>query len=428
MASAGEGRSSRHVAVIGAGIVGVATAIWLQRMGQRVTLIDLDGPAAGASRGNGGVLASCAVVPVTGPGLFTKAPRMLLDPHQPLFLRWRYLPRLAPWMMRYLSHANATDTRRIATALAGLIGTSLADHQALAQGTGAENFVVPSDYVYLYSNRSAFEADSFGWGLRRSCGFSWEEHDGQDARALDPVIGPGIGFAARMSDHGVISDPGRYVEALAAHLVAQGGHLVQAEVTDIARMDGAVTGLRMTGRGGRTETHVCDAVVIATGAWSGSLAGKLGLRVPMESERGYHIDLWEPAQQLRAPVMVAAGKFVATPMEGRIRLAGIVEYGGLDAPPSQAPFALLRHHVRRAFPALRWREETEWMGHRPVTADSLPLIGPVPGVAGAYMAFGHQHIGLTGGARTGQILAQMIAGQRVNEAVEPFAPARFHKT
>ncbi len=420
-------QARQHVAVIGAGIIGVATAIWLQRLGHKVTLIDREGPAAGASFGNGGVLAACAVVPVTVPGLFAKAPGMLLDPRQPLFLRRRYLPRLIPWILRYLRHANAADATRIAEALSGLLGTSLADHQALAEGTGAESYVVPSDYVYLYASRKDYEADAFGWGLRRRFGFDWEEMTGDEARRFDPLIGPEIGFAARMGDHGRISDPERYVTKLAKHLIAEGGRMVQAEVTDLERDTGAITGVRLRAKDGQADTLACDAAVIATGAWSGPLAAKLGLRVPLESERGYHIDLWEPSQQLRAPVMVAAGKFVATPMEGRIRLAGIVEYGGLDAPESKTPPELLRHHVRRAFPELQWREESVWMGHRPVTADSLPLIGAVPGLAGAYAAFGHQHIGLTAGARTGQLLAQMISGQHVNLPMAAFDPARFQR-
>ena len=413
------------VAVIGAGIVGVATALWLQRYGHKVVLIDRAGPAEGASYGNGGVLASCSVVPVTVPGLAAKAPKMLFDPGQPLFLRWGYLPRLAPWLMRYLRHANAADTRRIAMALHGLVGDSLADHQALAAGTGAERFVVPADYLFLYRDRAAHAADAFGWGIRRDLGFAMAEMEEAELRAYDPVYGPSIGFAVRLPDHGRISDPGAYVRALADHVVAQGGALRIAEVTDIARDGGRVTGLRLRARDGTAETLPCDAAVIATGAWSGPLAAQLGLKVPLESERGYHIELWEPSAMPRVPAMVAAGKFVATPMDGRLRLAGVVEFGGLEAPASRAPVALLKSHVAKAFPGLTWKETTEWMGHRPAPSDSIPLIGPVPGVAGAFLAFGHHHIGLTGGPRTGQLLAQLIAGRRPNIDLAPYAPSRF---
>lgn len=416
------GRAGLTVAVVGAGIVGVSTAIWLRRAGHRVVLIDAKGPGEGASHGNGGVLASSGIVPVTVPGLVRKAPRMLLDPGQPLYLRWSYAPRLMPWLRRYLGHANARDAARIAAALAALIGDSLADHRALAEGTGAERWIRPCDYLHLYRSRAAFEADAFGWDLRRAHGFAWQELEGAALRAHDPAFGEAVGFAARLPGHGRILDPGAYVKALAAHAEARGARIVRARVEDLAREDGRVTGVRAGG-----ETIPCDAAVIATGAWSRPLAARLGLDVPLESERGYHLELWEPSVMPRAPAMVASGRFVATPMEGRLRLAGIVEFGGLEAGPSRAPFDLLRRGARAAFPGLSWAREVEWMGHRPAPADSIPLIGEVPGLRGAWLGFGHHHVGLTGGPRTGRLLAQMIAGARPNVDVGAYSPSRFSR-
>mgnify|MGYP005839761241 CR=1 FL=1 len=410
----------RHAIVIGAGIVGVATALSLLREGLEVTLIDRAGPGEGASFGNGGVLASSAVVPVTVPGLLLKAPRMLLDPGQPLFLRWRYLPRLLPWLIRYLRHANARDTRRIADALTPIIGDSLADHQALAAGSPAARWIVPSDYLYIYNDRSDFEADAFGWKIRRAHGFAWEEMDGAALRAYDPVFAPEFGFALRLPGHGRIADPGRYVKDLAAEAQARGARLLTAEVTDIAHENGRVTGVRAGG-----ETLPCDAVALCAGAWSGPLARKLGVMVPLESERGYHLELVAPSFMPRAPVMIAAGKFVATPMDGRLRLAGVLEFGGLDAPASTAPIELLKRNAREAFPGLSWRETRDWMGHRPAPADSIPLIGAAPGMSGAYLGFGHHHVGLTGGPKTGRLLAQVIAGRPPNIDLSPYSPARF---
>jgi D-amino-acid dehydrogenase len=412
--------SRKKVAVIGAGIVGVSTAIWLQREGHDVVLIDREGLAAGASFGNGGVLAAAAVVPVTVPGLLRRAPRMLLDPNQPLFMKWGYLPKLAPWLRRYLAHANAASAHRRAAALTPLIGDTLADHQALAQGTGAERWVVPSDYLFLYPDRAAYDGDAFGWSVRKANGFRWDLLEADAIRAYDPVWGPAIRFGVKLGQHGRISDPGAYVKALAAHAVAQGARLLIGEVTDIARDGGRVTGVRMGG-----ETVPCDAVVIASGVWSGPLARKLGISVPLESERGYHLELWEPNVMPRSPVMVTAGKFVVTPMEGRLRLAGVVEYGGLDAPPSRAPVALLERNIRAAIPGLTWRHRTEWMGHRPAVADSIPLIGEAPGLRGAFLGFGHDHVGLTAGPKTGRIVAQLISGRTPNLDLAPYAPGRF---
>jgi D-amino-acid dehydrogenase len=408
------------VAVVGAGIVGVSTAIWLQREGHEVVLIDRGEPGDGTSSGNGGVLAACSIVPVTVPGLLRKAPRMLFDPRQPLFLKWRHVPKLALWLKQYLSYAKAEHVDRAAAALLPLVGDSLADHQALAAGTGAESYVVPCDYLYLYRDRAGFAADGFGWAVRKRHGFDWEEMEGAALRDYDPVFEPELRFAVKLGGHGRITDPGAYVKKLARHVEACGGRILRGEVTDLLRDNGKVTGLRI----GR-ETLPCSAAVITAGVWSGALTKKLGLAIPIESERGYHVDLYQPSLMPRSPVMFAAAKFVATPMEGRLRLAGIVEFGGLDAPPSRAPFRLLLSNIRAAMPGLTWREAKEWMGHRPATTDSIPVIGPVPGVDGAWLGFGHHHIGLTAGPATGRFLAQLVSGQRPNIDLAPYAPSRF---
>jgi len=412
----------KTVAIVGAGIVGVSTAIWALREGHKVILIDKAGPAEGTSYGNGGVLASCAIVPVTSPGLLRKVPQMLLSPDQPLFLKWGYLPRLTPWLIRYLRHTNAAQTQRIAAALAPIVGDSLADHQALAQGTGAEHWIKPSDYLFVYKSRAQFEADAFGWSIRRAHGFSWDEMEAEELHAYDPAFSKELSFAIRLGGHGRIADPGQYVKDLARHAEKMGAQMIKAEVQDIQRQGGVVTGLRAGG-----DLIACDAVVIATGVWSKPLAKTLGIDVPLESERGYHLELWEPSFMPRGPVMVASGKFVATPMQGRLRLAGVVEFGGLNAGPSKAPIALLRKNLTKTFPGLTWKAEKEWLGHRPATSDSLPLIGEVPGTKGAFLGFGHQHIGLTGGPKTGRLLAQLISGKKPNVDVTPYCPSRFTK-
>ncbi|MBL4768920.1 MAG: FAD-dependent oxidoreductase [Rhodobacteraceae bacterium] len=413
--------TAKTVAIVGAGIVGVSTAVWLQRDGHKVILIDRAGPAEGTSFGNGGVLASCAIVPVPGPGLLAKAPRMLLSADQPLFLKWRYLPRLLPWLVKYLSYANAKSAELTAKALTPIVGDSLADHLALSDGTGAEKWVVPSDYLFIYKDRAHFLEDAFGWALRAANGFEWDELEGEAFTQYDPNFGPDMQFAIRLKDHGRITDPGQYVKDLAAHVEREGGQFVKAYVADFTQENGKVTGVQIKGG----EIIPCDSVVIATGVWSGPLAKKLGLNVPLESERGYHIEFWNPSFMPRSPVMVASGKFVVTPMEGRLRVAGVVEFGGLDAPASKAPLELLRKNVRVAFPGLTWSEETEWMGHRPATADSIPVIGEIPGLSGAFTGFGHQHIGLTGGPKTGRLLAQLISGRQPNVDLSVYSPARY---
>jgi len=408
-----------HIAVIGAGIVGVSAALWLRRGGAEVTLIDRLAPGQGASYGNGGVLAACGIVPVTAPGLALKGPGMLLDRDAPLFLRWGYLPRLAPWLARYLSHATDGETRRIAAALVPLLTDSVEQHRALAAGTPAEAWLRPGDYSFAYRDRRAFEADGYGWAIRREAGFEPEVLEGAAVRERCPALGPRIGCLAVLRDHGHVRDPGGYVAALAQVFAGMGGRIVQAEVKRFDLPGGRLAGVETSA--GRIA---CSRAVLATGAWSGPAMKALGLSVPLETERGYHI-VFEGAEGAPDhPVMVAAGKFVATPMAAGLRCAGLLEFGGLAAGPRRAPFALMRRHVRRAFPGLTAVREVEWMGHRPAPSDSLPLIGEVRGT-GIHAAFGHHHVGLTGGPKTGRLVADLLLGRAPNIDLSPYAPARF---
>ncbi|MEM8657968.1 MAG: FAD-dependent oxidoreductase [Pseudomonadota bacterium] len=407
------------VCVIGAGIVGISTAIWLRRFGADVTVIDRGAPGQGTSYGNAGVLAACSIAPVTAPGLVRKAPGMLRNPEFPLFLRWGYLPKLLPWLLKYLRHANDADTRRIAAGLTNIVADSVEQHQALVQDTDAADWVTESDYSFAYANRAAFEADSYTWSLREAAGFTPILREGAALRDYEPALGAEVDCLATMQDHGYIRDPGGYVAALATVLEGLGGRIVKGTVQDVDLTSGRITGV---------ETDVgrfaCDLAVLATGVWSKPLMRKLGIDVPLETERGYHL-VYEGAEGgPHSPVMVASGKFVATPMAAGLRCAGVVEFGGLDAGPSQAPLELLRRQTKRAFPHLTSGKVQEWLGHRPAPADSLPLIGEVRDT-GIFTAFGHHHIGLTGGPKTGRLIASLITERAPNIDMSPYDPQRF---
>jgi len=415
-----DGMSAAHpTVVIGAGIVGVSAAIWLRRAGVEVTLVDRGAPGQGASYGNAGVLANCSVVPVTLPGLIRKGPKLALDPNFPLFLRWSYVPKLLPWLVTYLSHANDADTRRISAGLAQVVGDGVEQHEALSRGTRAADWIVNSDYTFAYTNRAAFDGDKYVWDLRREAGFEPELIEGAAVREYEPNLGPDITCLAVMKDHGYIRDPGGYVAALAEEFQNLGGVWQQGDVRDFTFEADKVVAVETT-----HGPIPCADVVLATGVWSKPLMKRLGLRIPLESERGYHIVFENAENGPSMPLMLASGKFVATPMAAGLRCAGIIEFGGLEAEPSKAPLALLRKQVAIAFPNLKSTGEVEWLGHRPAPADSLPLIGQVKNT-GVYVGFGHHHIGLTSGPKTGRLIAQMMTGQRPNMDMTPFDPARF---
>jgi glycine/D-amino acid oxidase-like deaminating enzyme len=413
--------AGQRVVVIGGGIMGLSSAIWLLRSGKSVTIVDPGIAKRPASFGNAGVLAACSIVPVTTPGLIKKAPFMLLDQNAPLFLRLSYLPKLAPWLARYLKHANASDAARIAKGLAPLTRDTYAQHKALSGGTPAERFIQSSGYLFAYESRAAFEGDAFGWGLRREAGFAWTEFEGDALRELEPALGPNVGLGILASDHGFVLSPGGYVAALRDVAISLGAATEAAEAQSFRlAADGSIEAVVTT-----TGEIAADAVVVATGAWSKTLTAQLGVDVPLESERGYHVMLYGASVAPRQPTMVASGKFVATPMADGVRCAGIVEFGGLALGAHRPPIELILRQVRQAFPALTFTHHDEWLGHRPAPSDSLPLIGEVPRHRGVFLAFGHHHIGMTTGAKTGRLLAALVNREQPEIDMTPYTPARF---
>ena len=411
--------SDNPIIVIGAGMCGVSTAIWLQRAGHRVILMDKGLPGQGASFGNAGLLAQWAVAPVTSPALWGDAPKYLLNPNSPLFMKWAYFPRMIPWLAQYMSHANDASTRRIVSEIAPILTDAVEQHRSLVRGTALEKWVRDSKISYAYDKEADFHKDAYTWNLKRSAGFEPVVITGGAVQEEEPILGPTIKCLAVIEGQGHITNPGQYIAELARHFTENGGTFIQAEVQDFHHDRGQIARID-TDKG----SFVCSKAVITAGIWSKTLMRKLELRVPLETERGYHVLFENPSQTPRNPMMMAKGKFGVNPMEMGLRCAGIVELGDHHAGPSDAPIKLLRRHVAKVFPNLTYSGTQEWMGFRPSTPDSLPLIGEI-GDSGVFAGFGHQHVGLTAGPKTGRLLAQLIDGQTPNIDMTPYAPARF---
>ena len=419
-----EDESQDTVCVVGAGIVGVATALNLRRLGRDVTLVDREEPGEGASFGNAGVLATSSIIPVTVPGLIKKVPAMLSDPLGPVYLKWGYIPKLLPWLFKYLKHCSADRVRYIADNMAPMVANSLDEHARLAEGTDAARRIQRIPYGFVFKNRATFEADTLGWGLRKKHGIPWTVIEGNDVRDAEPGLSPNYECLVEMAEqHGAIDLPGDYVKELAKALVAGGGHIVKSPVTGFLRTDRKITGV--TTEAGNIHA---GTVVVAAGAWSAQLLKSIGMHVPLETERGYHVQLMGSSVRLNRALMVADGKFVAPPMDDRMRLAGLVEFGGLDAGPSAAPINTLLKRAEIVFPGIEYDHHTEWLGHRPAVSDSLPVMGPVADHPGLVLAFGHHHVGLTAGPRAGRLIADLVCGNTPNIDLTPYAVERFTGT
>jgi D-amino-acid dehydrogenase len=276
-----------------------------------------------------------------------------------------------------------------------IVGDSYEEHLALAKGTAAERYLYACDYCYLYPNRKAFEAEALSWDIRSRLGFEWQEVEEETIRRAMPGVASSVGFSVRVKNHGRNSDPGAYTKALATDFESHSGRILIDEVRRLQIKGGGLEGVELSN--GRVAAY---AVVVAAGAWSKELLMPLGISVPLESERGYHVEYYDPPITLAEPVMFADGKFVITPMEGRLRAAGILEFGGLEAGASEAPFRFLETRVQAVLPGLSYSRTERWMGHRPAIVDSLPMIDEIDSAKGVSMAFGHHHhhVGLTGAA------------------------------
>jgi len=408
------------VTVVGAGIVGVSAAVRLQQAGHEVTLVDRGMPGEGTSLGNAGLIAAGSIIPVSTPGLLKKVPGYLMDPTGPLRLRMSYLPKALPWLRAFLKHATAQGTAQIADGLSALLHGSLEEHQQLAKVTGAMPWIQSAPYYFVYANEAAYHGDAFVWRLRRERGVRFDTIQGSTLRQAVPALHSDFGFAVKLYDHGFVLDPMRLVKAHAEHFIRSGGTFINREVLDIEM--GTQGPRRLITDG---EPLDVEYLVITAGAWSGWMTDRLGTKLPLESERGYHVTIQNPGIDIQGPIGSAAGKFVATPMTPGLRIAGTVEFAGLEAEPNPKRFDALLELARRFFPGIRTDEYTTWMGHRPSLPDSLPVIGPAPACPNVWFGFGHQHIGLTSGPKTGRLLAELVDDTPANIDLGPFDPRRF---
>jgi D-amino-acid dehydrogenase len=415
--------TSRHVVVIGGGAVGVCCAIKLVADGHRVTLLD-PGPAGGeqaASYGNAGWFSTASVVPMAMPGVWRKVPRYLADPLGPLAIRLAYLPRLLPWLTRFLAAARVARVEAASRALRPLIADSPARHLALARQAGAEGLIERNGLIYAYPSRDAFLRDALAWRLRAETGISWLELNAEELRQREPHIGRQYQFGVLIEDGANCRDPGAYVAALAAHAASLGATFALRRAIGL-RIDSG----RLRAVVCEDGEVACDAAVIAAGAHSRLLAEAAGDRVPLETERGYHAMFPGPGAGPRYSIALQDKSVVMAPMAGGVRIAGQVELAGLAAAPDWRRADRLRQIAAEAYPGMDHKIEGKvWMGHRPSTPDSLPCIGFARASRDVVHAFGHGHIGLSSSAMTGQLVADLLAGRAPAIPVAAFSPQRF---
>jgi D-amino-acid dehydrogenase len=410
----------KHIIVVGAGIVGLACAEALLHRGYRVTVVDGDHEGDKASHGNAAGIAVTECVPASSPSVFVRAPLWLADPLGPLAVRWRHAPRLIPWLLRFSRVATAAEMRRIASALASLNARTYDDLLPMLERNALSSDLRRLGALTVYETEDGFAADRDEWALKREHGVDWRVVNGDEARAMEPALGPIVRRAVFTPQWSQVAEPKRLHLKLLGALGKRGAALVRGEAR---RLTSSERGAVVTLNGG--DIVAGDVVVVAAGVWSRPLAASVGDRVSLESERGYNTTLPTPGVAVQREIIFAQRKFVATPIDSGLRIGGAAEFGGLDAAPNMKRADALLKLARRYLPGLNEDGGVAWSGHRPATPDSLPVIGRSPHAPRVLYAFGHGHLGLTQAATTARLIADMVDDRKPLIDLAPFAISRF---
>lgn len=409
----------KRVAVLGAGMVGVCCALSLQRRGYAVTLIDRMLPCRETSFGNSGVFSRSSIFPINGPGLLPKLPTYVLNRHPAV--RWRASVLRQPgWIARFLAECTNESVARRSRALDALIKMSMDANRSLIREIGLSSHLRETGWLKVWRGADGPALAKAEANALANFDISSQVLDIDGIAQLEPDAAHVFSAGLLITDSASVDDPGAIVAAYAKHFSQRDGTILQAEAR----------ALKPLARGWRVETsseHIdADDVVVALGPWSADLLRPLGHRVPLGFERGYHVHLSMPAGSgpCRAVYDVDAG-YVVSPMRGGARVTSGVELAARESRPDYAQIECAAHKAREVFGLGEALDRPPWLGARPTFPDSLPMIGVLPGPPGLWAAFGHQHIGFSTGAGTGDIVAAMIAGERPPIDAAPFSADRY---
>ena len=407
------------VLVIGAGVIGLSAALMAQARGLSVTVIDREGPAAGASAGNAGAFAFTDILPLASPGILRKVPKWLLDPLGPLTIPPAYALQITPWLYRFWRACSPRAVAASTTAQTALMDLSRAELEPFLVSTGTLPMLRKDGNLQVYESAAEFRASLPGWEARTAHGIEFRHMGPEEMAALQPGLSPRFIKGTFTPGWWSIADPKLYTQALADRFRAEGGTILRAEVAGLTPQDGGVS-IQTTG-----EPMSADKVVLAAGAFSHRIAATLGEHIPLETERGYNTTLPPEALDLRCQVTFGGHGFVISRLSTGIRVGGAVELGGLSLPPNYKRSEAMLRKAKAFLPGLKTGGGVQWMGFRPSLPDSLPAIGRSRASPHVVYAFGHGHLGLTQSTGTARLVADLLTDRSPAINLTPFSPQRF---
>ncbi|MEM7288823.1 MAG: FAD-binding oxidoreductase [Pseudomonadota bacterium] len=409
------------VTIVGAGIVGICCALSLQEKGLKVRLIDPDDPGQGTSMGNAGIISPWSCIPQSMPGMWKQVPKWLLSKDGPVSIPISYFPRFIPWGLRFLRSGRQRSVRQISAAMSELVTPNIDLYRRHLTDTGCEYLLRPSSYVFVSRKPQPDFPNGLSWDLRRNVGAPMRRVSGKELREMEPALSVDFDSAIVLEDQARAISPGKIGQVLAEKVQKQGGIIERFQVLSLKP--------QINGKGWivkTTESDLsCEKVVLAAGAWSARLLSRLGIKVPLEAEGGYHTVFKSPGIELNNSISDLDYHIVCSSMESGLRTAGTAEFAGLNAEPNYQRAKLLIGQTKAMFPDLNTSEVDYWRGVRPSFPDSLPAIGEIKGLPNLFAAFGHSHYGLGMAPKTGQLIAELVSGGRPNCDMSAYDTMRF---
>ena len=414
-------QNARHVLVVGAGIIGIACSIRLRQAGYHVTVVDPESPASMTSKGNAAGLGYTEVMPIAGPGVWKKVPKWLLDPLGPLFIKPAVIPELLPWFWRFCRVSTSGHVQKLATHLSAILKLSITETEKLVSEAGLKDHYTQNGALTVYKSERARQQDSLEWKLKASHGIVCEELNAQEVAAMEPAL-QGVAWGIFTPQWCNVKEPYEFALALATFAQSIGVRFEREKVESFEFQNQTVK--TVICQGGKKLP--LEEIVIAAGVWSADLCKHLSEKVLLTSEAGYNTTLPDPGVNLTRQVIFAEEKFVATPIRSGLRIGGAAEFSGLNAPAYFKRSDRLLELASGYFPDLHVSQGEKWMGRRPSTPDSLPVIGRSTKYSNVLHAFGHGHLGLTMAASTACLIEELMSGRKPSIDISPFSIDRFN--
>ena len=408
---------NKKVGIIGAGIQGVCNALFLQKKGFQVTLFDREEPGSAASYGNAGHFSPYASVPLNRPDVIADVPSMLISSRGPLALKWNYVPKMIPWFAKFV--LNCTEQKMMHTAknMHQILDHSLPAFDELFDEIDLEDLVENNGILYVWTDKN-IKSRELEIKIREQLGVKQQLVNKKEIHDLEPNLKPFYHSGVFYDYARHARNPRKILIKLFENFVNKGGKFLKLNINNID-FDEDRPVLRT-----ETQRFIFDKLVIACGAFSKRLTDKLHEKIPLDTERGYHVHFKDYDHLISRPIVYANRGFGMTPMEQGLRVVGTVEFGGLENSLSKSRIKNLILNAKDMLDGLPDHKD-EWLGFRPTLPDFLPVLGPSKNYQNVFYSFGHHHLGWTLGAISGKIISNMIAGEKTNLDLQPYSSNRF---